>query len=278
MTGTTNGYDACTESIRRNGGYLTVTVIALVVLTVTAFFSAGAALADKASSANKRGIEAFDKQNYEESAKYFTDALVERPGSPELRYNRGTALSSLNKTDEALKELIGAADQLKTSSQTAAAHFNAGNTLLASNNPEAAIEEYKRAVKLDQSSRDIRHNLELAVRMLNQQKKEQEQEQQKEKEQKENGDQKNKQDQKDQEKKNEQQQKKNQQSSKTREPEQGEKKDQNQQESQQQDNQIMPMTQEEAQRLLDAINDEEKKSLSQRYIQMKSSMKPGDDW
>ena len=278
MTGMTNDDDIRSESLKRNVVLMRVTIIVLVVLMVSMFLSPGAVQADKAYSANKKGIEAFDKKNYEDSAMYFTEALVERSNSPELKYNRGTALSSLNKTDEALKELIGAAGELQTSNQAAAAHFNAGNTLLASNNPEAAIEEYKNAVKLDQSSRDIRHNLELAVRMLNQQKKEQEQQKENEQKEKENGDQKNKQDKKNQDQKKEQQQKEEQQSSKTREPEKGEKKDQDQQESQQQDNQVMPMTQEEAQRLLDAINDEEKKSLSQRYMQMKSSMQPGDDW
>ncbi len=241
------------------------TIIFAIIFAITAD-------ADRASSANKRGIKAFDNQDYDESVEHFTDAIVERPGAPELRFNRGTALSALNRSDEALKELMSAAARLGKSSQSAAAYFNAGNTLFADNNVEAAIEEYKRAVKLDQSSEDIRHNLELALLKLNQQKKNQDQNQNNDSEEKENGGKDDRQQKKEQEEKDEQQ------SDKTREPEKGEQQDQNQQQSKQQDNEVLPMTPEEAQRLLDAINDDEKKALSQRYMQMKTNMRQGDDW
>ena len=234
--------------------------------------------ADRAASANKKGIEAYDKQSYEESVRHFTEALVERPDSPELKYNRGTTLSSLDKPEEALKELLSSAERLEVKEQSAAAHYNAGNTLFASEKLEAAIEEYKRAIKLDQNSEDYRHNLELAVRKMKQQQQEQEQDKDKENKQDEEGDEKNKQEQDKQEEQEEQEEKDEQQADKTRDPEEGEQKDQNQQQSQQQENEKMPMTEEEAQRLLDAINDEEKKALSQRYMQMKTDMRRGDDW
>ena len=38
------------------------------------------------------------------------------------------------------------------------------------------------------------------------------------------------------------------------------------------------MTPEEAQRILDALSDEEKKALSLRRMQMKTDMRQGDDW
>ncbi len=243
---------------------------------------AGTAHADKASKANKRGIDAFGKQNYEKSVEHFTEALVEKPDAPELKFNRGTALSQLGKTEEALSELISSAAQLDKADYAAAAHFNAGNTQLSANNIEAAIEEYKLAVKLDQASEDYRHNLELAIRKLNRQQQSQEQEkeqqdsEEKEKKEDEEGDQK----QKDEEKQEneEKQEKEEEQSDKSQSPEDGEREDQNQQPSNQQENETLPMTKEEAQRLLDAINDEEKQALSQRYMQMKTDMRQGDDW
>ena len=205
---------------------------------------------------------------------------MEKPDAPELKFNRGTALSQLGKTEEALSELISSAAQLDKADYAAAAHFNAGNTQLSANNIEAAIEEYKQAVKLDQASEDYRHNLELAVRKLNQQQQSQEQEQQdseeKEKKEDEEGDQQKKDD---EEQENEEKQKEEEeQSDKSQSPEDGEREDQNQQPSNQQENETLPMTKEEAQRLLDAINDEEKQALSQRYMQMKTDMRQGDDW
>jgi len=233
--------------------------------------------ADRASSANKNGIEAFNKKEYEKSLQYFTEALVERPDTPALNFNRGTALSALKKPDEAVNELLSAASKLKDGKESAAAYFNAGNTLFASNKIEEAIQDYKEAIKLDPSSKDIRHNLELAVRKLNQQKKDQGKDNQQKKNENDQGEEKNKQKEQEQKEKEKQENKSKEQTNQTRSPQEGEKKNQ-QQPSQQQNNEVLPMTPEEAKRLLDAINDDEKRALSQRFTQMKAGVRMGDDW
>ncbi|MCE5251814.1 tetratricopeptide repeat protein [bacterium] len=241
-------------------------------------FYPGNGSADPASTANKRGIEAYNRKDYEKSLGYFNDALVERPDTPKLNFNRGTALSALNKPEEAVNEFLSAARKLGNSGETAAAYFNAGNTLMAANNFEGAIGEYKNAVKLDPSSPDIRHNLELAVRKLNQQKEEQKKDKQQQNNEKQQNEDKNKQKEQDKKEQEKQQDKSKEQQNKSQSPQDGEKKDQQQQPSQQQDNQVMPMTPEEAKRLLDAINNDEKRALSQRYTQMKTGIRQGDDW
>ena len=119
---------------------------------------------DKAASANKKGIKSYEAENYGESVKHFRDAVIERPDSPELKFNLGTALSELNENEEALRQLGVAVHGLEDDGMKAAARYNAGNTLTVSGNLEGAIEEYKKAVKLDQTSGDIRHNLEIAIR------------------------------------------------------------------------------------------------------------------
>jgi Ca-activated chloride channel homolog len=233
-----------------------------------------AAHADKAARLNDQGIESYNENDHEESVRSFTEALVERPDSPELRFNRGTALSAAGKTDEAVTELERAADTFGRSDLSAAAHFNAGNTHLAAGSIEEAIGEYIEAVKLDQSSKDIRHNLELAVRMLEQQ--QQQQENSEENKDEENKDQQDEnQDSSDQ--KNEQEENKEQdqnQSQEDQEREQNE--DQNQ--PQPQESEPQPMTPEEAQRILDAMNDEEKEAFELRKMMMKETMRQGDDW
>ena len=158
--------------------------------------------ADKASKLNKKGIESFKENNLEESARFFTEALVERPDSPDLRFNRGTALSATDKKDEAVNELEKAAQTFEKEELSAAAHFNAGNTFFATEDLNEAIESYKKAVKLDQSSRDIRHNLELAVRKLQEQQQQQQQEKQDNKQEKDDSDEQQQEDQ-EQEKENE---------------------------------------------------------------------------
>lgn len=234
------------------------------------------AQADKASKLNKEGIEAYNNQKTEESVRYFTDALVERPESPELRFNRGTALSAAGKTEDAVNELNKAAAEFPSKDLSAAAYFNAGNTFFAAGDLEKAIEQYKQAVKLDQTSKDIRHNLELAL-----QKKEQQEQQE---QQKQNHDQ-DKQDQ-EQNKENEEKQEQNEQNKEDQEQQdQQEQEQENQPESEEQEQQQQsqeqteqPMTPEEAKRILDAMNDEEKKALELRKQIMQEAAKQGDDW
>ncbi len=234
--------------------------------------------ADKASSFNKKGIESFNRKEYQRSTKHFTDALVERPDSPEIKFNLGTALSEQKENEEALRQLDAAAQGLKTKNQQAAAHFNAGNALFVSGNFEKSIEEYKNAVKLDQSSGDIRHNLEIAVRRLQQQKQQkQDKEEQKDGEKKEqNEDQ--QQDSGKEDKEEEKEQKKDDQESKTKNANDKQQQDKQQQQSNQKQNENQPMTKEEAQQLLDAIKDDEKKALQLRKMQFQSEMRQGDDW
>ncbi|MBT4483535.1 MAG: tetratricopeptide repeat protein [Candidatus Latescibacteria bacterium] len=163
----------------------------------------------------------------------------------------------------------------------AAAHYNAGNTLTASGNLEGAIEEYKKAVRLDQTSGDIRHNLEIAVREW---KKQQENKKSENKEENQDGEKKeeNKEDKEDSGKKedNQEDREKEDEGEESETPDQDEQQqqDQEQQQSKQQVNQSQKMTPEEAMRILDALNDEEKKALSLRRSQMKTDVQQGDDW
>ncbi len=220
------------------------------------------AQADRASKLNKKGIEAYNKQNTDESVRYFTDALVERPESPELRFNRGTALSAAGKTEDSVNELDRAASEFPQKNLSAAAYFNAGNTFFAAGDIEKAIEHYKLAVKLDQTSKDIRYNLELALQ------KQQQQQQNKDKEDQDNPDQENDQKDEDQKQQNQDRQEQEQEN----QPEAG----QQQQPSREQTEQ--PMTPEEARRILDAMNNEEKKAFELRKQIMQEAAKQGDDW
>ena len=236
--------------------------------------------ADKASKANNKGIETYKNGDYQESVRHFTEALVERPDSPILRFNRGTALAAENNHEEAASELLSAANAMKTPEGSAAAIYNAANSLAAGSSLEDAVTLYKQGIKLDQQSEDIRHNLELVMRKMqnkDQQDKQQQdqQDQQKKDQDSQDKDKNDKQDDKDKKQQDQQQQD---QKNKTNQQNKDKQQDQQQQESQQEQNEKQPMSPEEAKRLLDALNDEEKKSLSMRYQKMTREMRQGDDW
>lgn len=226
----------------------------LIAIMAGLMLTPGISYCDKAASMNKKGIAAYRDKRFDESVKQFTEALIERPDTPELRFNRGTALSALGQKDEAVNELDGAAAGFRLRDRAAAAHFNAGNAFFNAGDFKGAVDEYRRAVKLDQKSTDIRHNLELALRRLNEQKKDQSK--------------------KDSDKKDEQKK-----GDRNKAPQNQNKQDKMEQgQSKQQPSDVKPMTKEEAQQLLDAMNADEKKSLSLKNKQMQVRMRPGDDW
>lgn len=250
----------------------------MICLAVFLFFvQPGFSFADKASSCNKKGIKAYNSRKYDESVKQFTEASVQRPDSPELKFNLGTALSLSGKKDEALSELHTAADGFKAKDLSAAACFNAGNTLFGAGDYQGALEEFRKAVKLDQNSRDIRYNLDLAARKLKQS--EQNKKEQEDGKQKENQDKnQNQQNQQNKDSKNKNNNQSDEQKNKNENRQKDQSRNQEQQNSDQKKSEYQPMTREEAERLLNAMSDEEKKTLSLRNKQLMIPSGQGDDW
>jgi Ca-activated chloride channel homolog len=241
-------------------------IIAVIVVLLWSDVSLG----ENVSSKNKKGISAYNRHDYQSSAKHFTDALIEKPDSPDLRYNLGTALSDLGKKDDALHELSQSAQRTSNPTLSSSAHFNAGNTLFGTNDFKGAVNEYKQALKFDQSSKDIRHNLELAMRKLQEQ-------QQNQKNQSSDTKNKDKQDSQSNDKKSKSQESKpNEKQQNKQEAETSQQQDK--QQPQQQESTSQFMNPEEAQRILQALNDEEKKALSLRKEKMRHEMRQGDDW
>jgi Ca-activated chloride channel family protein len=117
--------------------------------------------------------------NYDQAAK-------ELPDSAGVQYNRGIALSRLNKLKEARTALIKgttAADPaLKQKS-----FYNLGNVQLKLKQPKQAVDAYRRALQLDPGHVASKWNLEIALRRLKEeQKKKKKQQQKKDKQDKQN--------------------------------------------------------------------------------------------
>jgi Ca-activated chloride channel homolog len=237
----------------------------------------GFSFSDKASSCNKKGIKAYNNKKYDESVKQFTEASVQRPDSPELKFNLGTSLSQSGKKDEALSELHTAADGFKSKELSAAACFNAGNTLFAAGDYQGALDEFRKAVRLDQNSKDIRYNLDLAARKLSEA--EQKKKEQQDGKQKDNKDKnQNQQNQQNKDSKNKNDKQNDEQKNKNENRQKDQAQNQEQQNSDQKKSEYQPMTREEAERLLNTMSDEEKKALSLRNKRLLIPTGQDNDW
>ena len=207
----------------------------------------------------RKGNKYYERANYESAKKYYDEALAENSSYFKADFNKGNALYRLENYDTTAVHFERLADIATNKIEKAYAHHNQGNALLqkglqfkkekkrseAMDKVKESIEAYKNALRNNYKDEATRYNLAYAQKLL----KELEEEENKDKDQK--GDQNQDQDQKDQQK---QEQEQNQ--------EQQQNQDQNQQQNQDQEKeeQSKPneLSKEQAKRLLDALNVQEK--------------------
>jgi Ca-activated chloride channel family protein len=103
----------------------------------------------------------------------YQKALAALPGQPGVLFDLGTAhyaqAQALPKGPERQKLLDAAEKELRLAGDApdtqlrASAHYNLGNALFQEEKLDGAIDEYKKALKLDPAREDARRNLELAL-------------------------------------------------------------------------------------------------------------------
>ena len=187
----------------------------------------------------REGNRDYSKGKYAESELAYRKAADRNNKSLDARFNTGDALYKQNKFDEAGKIFTENAGSTVDKKKKADSYYNLGNSLLNSKKLPESIEAYKNSLKLDPTNAHAKYNLAYAQDQLKQQQQQQQQQQQN----KDNKDQKKDQN-KDQDKNKDQQKDQD---------KQQDQKDKQQQEQQQ------GISKDDAQRLLDALANDEKK-------------------
>lgn len=194
----------------------------------------------------KQGNELYQQKKYKEAETNYRKAVEKKNQNVEGNFNLGDALykqKQFDKAGEQFTKMAGA----KNKAIAAGAYHNLGNTLLESKKLEESIEAYKRSLINNPKDDETRYNLAYAQEKLKQQQQQNKNNKNKNKDNKQNKDQKNK-DQQNKDKQN--QDKKNQ-----------DKQNQDQQKKdQQQQQQPDKISKDDAQRMLDALNNNEKQT------------------
>ena len=174
----------------------------------------------------REGNDLFDKQDFEKAEVEYRKALDTEVKSYEGAFNLGDALYKQKKFDEALQQFQSLAQNEKDKEKLGELYHNIGNTLLAMNKLDESIEAYKQSLRNRPNSQETKYNLEFARKQKqDQQNQDQNQDQNKDQ----NKDQQNK--------------------------------DQQNKDQQQQEQQAQPkISKEDAQRLLEALEADEKKT------------------
>ena len=215
----------------------------------------------------REGNRRYGDDNHVDAENSYRKALDANNKSTQAAFNLGNALYRQQKFDEAGKQFELAASEVTDKTDKARAYHNLGNSMLQQQKLKESIEAYKHALRNNPNDADTKYNLSYAMNLLKQQEQQQQQNQdnQDNKDNKDNKEQQQNQDQQNQDNKDDQKDQNQQ------DQQQDQKKDEMQQKQQQQQQQI---NREDAQRILDAIAQEEKDLLEKLQQKERAGYRP----
>ncbi len=204
----------------------------------------------------RKGNEQYIKEKFNEAEINYRKSLELDNKSHKAVFNLGDALYKQEQYDKAAQEFVSIANQKIDDETTSKAYHNLGNSFFKSKKLQESIDAYKNSLRLNPKDMDTKYNLEYARRLL--------QQQQQQKNQDKNKDQ-NKQDKKNQQNQDKQNKDKQNQDKKDQKNQQQQNQDNNTDQDKQEKNQKQQGSKEQkiskkdAERILQALMQEEKK-------------------
>jgi tetratricopeptide (TPR) repeat protein len=217
----------------------------------------------------KLGNEALNASDYKKALEYYHKAETQIPESPALDYNLAGALYHRGNYEETVERYQRALNTTDPNLE-AQTQYNLGNTYYRMQDYPKAIESFQEALKSNPDDMDAKFNLELARKMLKEHAKpeqQQNQDQQQQQEQKEQ----------DQQSQGDEEQEQEQQDSQQQQDQQNQQ-DQNKEQKQQSKPDEKKMSKEDAERILNALRDDEQDIQDKIKRQVALGTYKGKDW
>lgn len=232
--------------------------------------------AETADSKIQQGISQYHEGDFKNSGESFSSARAERPNDSRIAYNQGNAHFREGKFEDALKAFNQSAMDEQNATLRKNAIYNTGNTLVKLEKLEDAESAYKKVLTLDPTDMDAKFNLEYVRQQLKQ--KEEEKKDSKQGEQN-NEDSSSKSDKGEDQEQNKDGEQQDQDSESPPPPSENAESEQNEDSEEQPGEQSMEaeISQEEAERMLDGLN-EDLKSISRMQAGKTKSTYQGNDW
>jgi Ca-activated chloride channel homolog len=217
-----------------------------ILIVILFFASAVLTFAQADKKFIRHGNHEYEKEKFPESEISYRKAIDKNKESADALFNTGDALYKQKKYEEASRQFDSNYSMNEDKKKKSASLYNMGNSFLMANKVQESIDAYKGSLKLNPKNMEAKYNLSYAQDLLQKQQQQQQQKDQnknnqdknqdKQKQNKDQKDQKDKRDNKDQNQDN---------------------KDQQQQQQQQQEQQ-QGISKEDAERVLNALANDEK--------------------
>lgn len=207
----------------------------------------------------RRGNRDIEKERYHDAEIKYRKALEENRLMEEAGFNLGNSLYLQDKYQEADSQYFDIASRAKNDSLKEASYYNLGNSFYKSEQYDGAVQAYKQALRINPDDEDARYNLAMAQKKLKDSEGQnggQNQDQQNQNQQNQNQQNQNQQNQNQQ---NQQQQNQDEQQGQDQQQQQGQQDEQ--QDGEQQEAQQMNISKDDAERMLEALKNNEQKTL-----------------
>lgn len=196
----------------------------------------------------REGNKQYTAGKFTDAETAYRKAINKNPKSVEAAFNIGNTLYKQGKFEDAAKQFSSINDSIGDKQILSKSFYNLGNAYFKANKLQESASAYKNALRNNPTDMDAKFNLSLVQHMLKQQ------QDKKDQDNKDNKDNKDK-DKKDNKKDQDKQQNKNDQQKQDQQKQDQQKQDQDKQQQKPQQNQI---SREDAQRMLDALKNDEK--------------------
>jgi len=221
------------------------------ILNISLLFLTLAAFGQKGNDLITEGNKLYEKGEFGEAEVRYRKAEAEKGDPFVSRFNLGTSLFRQERFEEAASAFQQLPSITEDKKQKAAAYHNLGNSLMKMEKYKESVDAYKQALRHNPKDEETKYNLSYARRMI------QEQEQQQDKNQDDKQD-----DNKEENEDKQEQQKQDQENKEDEQKDDQQQQQQDQQQDDQQQEQQQPkeneISREDAERMLDALNQEER--------------------
>jgi len=114
----------------------------------------------------RRGNRDFDKKQFQQAEIQYRKALEKNSKSEAADFNLGNALYKQNQFDVAASRYAALTEQQKDKQSLSRQFYNLGNALFKSGKYKESIEAYKQSLRQNPNDLDAKHNLQLAMKKL----------------------------------------------------------------------------------------------------------------